>query len=56
VRVVGVGAQSIQGDVAFADVVQAMGAQVSREESAIEVSGINVAKAKNSRRSIRISI
>lgn len=46
VRVVGVGAQSIQGDVAFADVVQAMGAQVSREESAIEVSGLNVAKGQ----------
>jgi len=42
VRVVGVGAQSIQGDVAFADVVQAMGAQVRREQAAIEVTGINV--------------
>ena len=42
VRVVGVGAQSIQGDVAFADVVQAMGAQVHREEAAIEVTGVDV--------------
>lgn len=43
VRVAGVGAQSIQGDVAFADVVQAMGAQVIREEAAIEVTGLKVA-------------
>jgi 3-phosphoshikimate 1-carboxyvinyltransferase len=43
VRVEGVGAQSIQGDVAFADVIEAMGAQVRREASAIEVKGINVA-------------
>lgn len=41
-RVLGVGAQSIQGDVAFADVVQAMGAHVVREEAAIEVTGLNV--------------
>jgi 3-phosphoshikimate 1-carboxyvinyltransferase len=43
VKVVGVGAQSIQGDVAFADVIEAMGAQVRREEASIEVTGINVA-------------
>lgn len=43
VRVEGVGAQSIQGDVAFADVIQAMGAQVRREAASIEVTGINVA-------------
>jgi len=43
VRVEGVGAQSIQGDVAFADVIEAMGAEVRREASAIEVKGINVA-------------
>lgn len=42
VRVVGVGAQSIQGDVAFADVVESMGATVRREASAIEVTGLNV--------------
>ena len=41
-RVLGVGAQSIQGDVAFADVVQAMGAHVVREEASIEVTGLNV--------------
>jgi 3-phosphoshikimate 1-carboxyvinyltransferase len=43
VKVVGVGAQSIQGDVAFADVIEAMGAQVRREEASIEVTGLNVA-------------
>ncbi|MDO9026142.1 3-phosphoshikimate 1-carboxyvinyltransferase [Zwartia sp.] len=43
VKVVGVGAQSIQGDVAFADVVAAMGAQVHRESSSIEVTGIDIA-------------
>ncbi|MDN3988820.1 3-phosphoshikimate 1-carboxyvinyltransferase [Zwartia vadi] len=42
VRVVGVGANSIQGDVAFADVVESMGARVRREEAAIEVSGVDV--------------
>lgn len=42
VRVVGVGAKSIQGDVAFADVVEAMGARVRREESAIEITGVDV--------------
>lgn len=42
VRVVGVGAQSIQGDVAFADVVESMGATVRREASAIEVTGLSV--------------
>jgi len=43
IKVVGVGAQSIQGDVAFADVIEAMGVQVRREEASIEVTGINVA-------------
>ncbi|MDP4908455.1 MAG: 3-phosphoshikimate 1-carboxyvinyltransferase [Burkholderiaceae bacterium] len=43
VKVIGVGAQSIQGDIAFAEVIEAMGAQVRREESSIEVTGINVA-------------
>ncbi len=42
VRVVGVGADSIQGDVAFADTISAMGATVRREASSIEVTGINV--------------
>jgi len=43
VKVVGVGAQSIQGDVAFAQVIEAMGAQVRREEASIEVTGFHVA-------------
>ena len=42
VKVVGVGAHSIQGDVAFAEVIEAMGAQVRRGESSIEVTGLNV--------------
>lgn len=46
VKVVGVGAQSIQGDVAFADVIEAMGAQVRREEASIEVTGLNVAEGQ----------
>jgi 3-phosphoshikimate 1-carboxyvinyltransferase len=46
VRVEGVGAQSIQGDVAFADVIEAMGAQVRREASSIEVTGFHVASGQ----------
>lgn len=46
VKVVGVGARSIQGDVAFADVIEAMGAQVRREEASIEVTGLNVAEGQ----------
>lgn len=44
VRVVGVGADSIQGDVAFADTVAAMGATVRRDASSIEVTGVRVAE------------
>jgi 3-phosphoshikimate 1-carboxyvinyltransferase len=39
VRVQGVGSQSIQGDVGFADTLAAMGAQVSRGADWIEVAG-----------------
>ena len=46
VKIVGVGAQSIQGDVAFADTVQAMGAQVKRDAASIEVSGIQVSRGE----------
>lgn len=42
IRVEGVGHQSIQGDVAFADTIEAMGATVVREGNAIEVTGVNV--------------
>jgi 3-phosphoshikimate 1-carboxyvinyltransferase len=45
-RVLGVGQDSIQGDVAFADTVQAMGARVKREAASIEVSGIDLSKGE----------
>lgn len=43
VRVVGVGRGSIQGDVAFADVLEQMGARITQEPGWIEASGISVA-------------
>ena len=43
VTINGVGAQSIQGDVAFADTIEAMGAQVKRAAASIEVTGVQVA-------------
>lgn len=43
VRVTGVGANSIQGDVAFADTLAAMGATVTRGTDWIETSGVCVA-------------
>jgi len=43
VRVTGVGADSIQGDVAFADTLQAMGARVTRDQAWIETAGVCVA-------------
>jgi len=43
VHIHGVGAGSIQGDVAFADTVQAMGARVDRQADSITVSGARVA-------------
>ena len=46
IKIVGVGAQSIQGDVAFADTVQAMGAHVKRDAASIEVTGIQVARGE----------
>jgi 3-phosphoshikimate 1-carboxyvinyltransferase len=45
-RVLGVGQDSIQGDVAFTDTVQAMGASVRREAASIEVSGVDLAKGE----------
>jgi len=38
VRVEGVGAESVQGDVAFADLLQAMGARIARGADWIETS------------------
>lgn len=43
VRVVGVGRGSMQGDVAFADVLEQMGASITREPGWIEASGVSVA-------------
>jgi len=42
----GVGSRSIQGDVAFADTLQTMGADVTWHENSIEVSGVRVAKGE----------
>jgi 3-phosphoshikimate 1-carboxyvinyltransferase len=46
VRVHGVGAGSIQGDIAFADTLEAMGAKVVRHPDSIEVAGVNVSKGE----------
>ncbi|MFA7438577.1 3-phosphoshikimate 1-carboxyvinyltransferase [Castellaniella sp.] len=43
IRIEGVGSSSVQGDVAFADVVEAMGAEVTREPHAMTVRGVSVA-------------
>jgi 3-phosphoshikimate 1-carboxyvinyltransferase len=49
VRIEGVGGDSIQGDVAFAEVVEAMGAQVEREAGALVVRGHAVADGERLR-------
>ena len=46
VRVLGVGNDSIQGDVAFADALSSMGAKVASGEDWIEVSGVKNANGK----------
>jgi 3-phosphoshikimate 1-carboxyvinyltransferase len=46
VRVLGVGKDSIQGDVAFADALASMGANISAGEDWIEVSGVKNASGK----------
>jgi 3-phosphoshikimate 1-carboxyvinyltransferase len=46
VRVEGVGSQSIQGDVAFADTLEAMGATVHRAADSITVQGVAVASGE----------
>lgn len=46
VRVIGVGANSIQGDVAFADALKQMGANVHAGEDWIEVAGVNTPNGK----------
>src|SRR3546814_2553118 len=49
VRIRGVGDQSIQGDVAFAETVEAMGARVVRHANEIEVRGVRVADGEKLR-------
>ena len=46
VRVLGVGSESIQGDIAFADALALMGATISSGEDWIEVSGVKNASGK----------
>ncbi|CAM3718686.1 3-phosphoshikimate 1-carboxyvinyltransferase [Polynucleobacter antarcticus] len=46
VRVLGVGSNSIQGDVAFADALSLMGAQITAGEDWIEVTGVKNASGK----------
>ncbi|TEA74204.1 3-phosphoshikimate 1-carboxyvinyltransferase [Allopusillimonas ginsengisoli] len=48
-KIEGVGSDSMQGDIAFADVVEAMGATVSRRPTSIEVSGPVVARGERLR-------
>src|SRR5690606_27494974 len=43
VRIQGAGSASIQGDMAFADVIEAMGGTLVREPNALEVRGMQVA-------------
>ncbi|OXR49646.1 3-phosphoshikimate 1-carboxyvinyltransferase [Pusillimonas sp. T2] len=49
VRVHGVGVNSIQGDVAFADTLEAMGATIVRHDNFIEARGIDVASGQKLR-------
>jgi len=44
IRICGVGKTSIQGDMAFADTLSAMGAQIAWEDQALTVTGPNVAE------------
>jgi len=46
VRVTGVGADSIQGDIAFADTLVAMGAQIKYGADWVEASGVRVAQGE----------
>lgn len=49
VHIHGAGSGSIQGDMAFADVVQAMGATVIKHQDSVEVSGVRVADGQRLR-------
>ncbi len=46
IRIHGAGSQSIQGDMAFADVIESMGATVVRHPESIEVKGLCVAQGQ----------
>ncbi|HEY9279948.1 MAG TPA: 3-phosphoshikimate 1-carboxyvinyltransferase [Eoetvoesiella sp.] len=46
VHIHGVGSASIQGDIAFADTLEAMGASITRHADSIEVSGVQVARGE----------
>ncbi len=43
IRIEGAGARSIQGDIAFAEVVREMGAQVAMSPDSLEITGVRVA-------------
>src|SRR3546814_4566748 len=49
IHILGAGSDSMQGDMAFADVVQEMGATVVRHADSIEVSGPRVAQGETLR-------
>ncbi|MEO6984088.1 MAG: 3-phosphoshikimate 1-carboxyvinyltransferase [Paralcaligenes sp.] len=49
IRIQGVGSQSIQGDMAFAGTLEEMGATVTRDAMAVEVSGVQVARGERLR-------
>ena len=48
-RLQGVGAQSIQGDMAFADVLRDMGARIDMDAHSVQVSGVRVAAGERLR-------
>lgn len=48
-RIEGAGSESIQGDMAFADVIRAMGAQITMDATSMEVTGLKVAAGERLR-------
>src|SRR5690606_6484280 len=48
-RIQGAGADSIQGDMQFADVIRAMGAQITMDATSMEVTGLKVAAGERLR-------
>ncbi|TAL80949.1 MAG: 3-phosphoshikimate 1-carboxyvinyltransferase [Candidimonas sp.] len=49
VRIQGVGSESIQGDMGFADTLEEMGVSVTRHATSVEVSGVQVASGERLR-------